>query len=58
MYIYFAVPPHPPTGVSGGAINGTALLVTWNPMQNTRAIIHGTIQGFEVTLYNDLIFGV
>lgn len=50
IYSAEGIPPHPPTGVSGGAINGTALLVTWNPMQNTRAIIHGTIQGFEINV--------
>lgn len=50
IYSAEMIPPHPPKGVAGSGVNGTALLVYWNPMPNTREVIGGTIQGFEINV--------
>lgn len=46
----FAVPIVTVTGVSSYRYNSTAIMVTWAPVNNSREVMKGIIQGYQVSL--------
>ncbi|KAK3105596.1 hypothetical protein FSP39_001377 [Pinctada imbricata] len=55
VYSAEGIPLARPTNVNGWEINSTALWVTWDPVNNTRAAIKGVVQGYEINVedFND-----
>ena len=54
-FIFYLVPVQRPSNVKYQNINGTAILVTWDPVPNTREAIKGRVLGYEVRCFTLVI---
>ncbi|XP_061177623.1 contactin-like [Saccostrea echinata] len=55
IYSSEGIPLARPTNVNGYEINSTALWVTWDPLENTREKAKGSIKGYRITVYVEMV---
>lgn len=49
QYFVFTVPIVTVTGINAYRYNATAILVTWDSIDNTREVMKGEIMGYQVS---------
>ncbi|XP_046331627.2 contactin-like [Haliotis rufescens] len=45
------MPTATPTNLNGDSYNGTAIMVTWDPVPDTRQAMKGRVQGYQINYY-------